>query len=366
MVRYRLVCLLVACLSWGQATSLTPVLAAQKPAKQTTDASKAAVSEQSQQAKTTSLALDAPLITISGFCDQTPAEKTADSNCKTVITRAQFEKVIQAVQPRMPARARREFALRYANALVMAKRAEEMGLDKGPNYEEQMKVARIEVLSKELNKVIQEKASQFSDKDIEDYYNKNTARFEKAEMDRIYVPKKRQTSATSDQKLSDAERQERSQESESTMKEEAENLRARAVAGEDFTKLQVDAYQAAGIKSGTPNTSIGIRRISLPPNQASVMDLKPGEISSVLADPNGYVIYKVKTKDNLSLDQARAEIKATLRAERLQDEMRRIQDSAIPALDESYFHSSQAAQDMMSAREQAKPVSGPYSGKPDQ
>ena len=67
------------------------------------------------------------------------------------------------------------------------------------------------------------------------------------------------------------------------------------------------------------------------------MDLKPGEISSVLADPNGYVIYRVKNKDALPLDQTREEIKATLRSQRMQDEMRTIVDSATPALDESYF-----------------------------
>jgi hypothetical protein len=121
------------------------------------------------------------------------------------------------------------------------------------------------------------------------------------------------------------------------MKEEADNLRARAVVGEEFTKLQADAYQVAGINSAVPNTSMRIRRTSLPPNQVSVMDFKPGEVSPVFVDPNGYFIYRVKTKDTLPMDQAREEIKATLRAQRMQDEMHGIQDSATPTLDESYF-----------------------------
>jgi hypothetical protein len=156
-------------------------------------------------------------------------------------------------------------------------------------------------------------------------------------MDRIFVPRNRQRPAASSEKLSDADSHERSQEPEQTMKEEADNLHARAVAGEEFTKLQADAYQVAGIKSPAPGTSIVIRRTSLPPSQASVMDLKPGEVSLVLADPSGYTIYKVKTKGMLAVDQVREEIRAVLRSQRVQDEMNGIQDAATPTLDESYF-----------------------------
>jgi hypothetical protein len=365
MTRYWLVCLLLGSLSWGQATSSKSALAAQKPAAApATDNPKATASDQSQQAKASNVAPDAPVITINGLCDNSSPDKTAALNCKTVITRTQFEKVIEAIQPNMPARARREFALEYANALVMTQRAEQMGLDKGAKYEEQMKLAHIQVLSKELKKAILEKVSQISNKDIEDYYNHNMARFENAEMDRVYVPKTRQPSAASDKRLGDADSRERSQESEQSMKEEADTLYARAVAGEEFAKLQADAYQVAGIKSAAPNTSIRIRRTSLPPSQVSVMDLRPGQVSSVLADPSGYVIYKVETKDILPLDQARDEIKATLRSQRMQDEMRDIQDSATPTLDESYFLPSRP-QGVMKAGEPVKPTSKPYSSKPE-
>jgi hypothetical protein len=93
------------------------------------------------------------------------------------------------------------------------------------------------------------------------------------------------------------------------------------------------------------------------------MDLKPGEVSSVLADPNGYVIYKVKAKDTLPLDRAREEIKATLRSLRLRDEMLSIQDSAIPALDESYFRPSRPPQGTMGSSGPAMYASEPNSGK---
>ena len=93
------------------------------------------------------------------------------------------------------------------------------------------------------------------------------------------------------------------------------------------------------------------------------MDLKPGEVSSVLEDPNGYSIYKAKTKDTLSLDQAREEIIATLRTQRMQDEMRHIQDSATPVLDESYF--SRRRQALMATGEPTKTAPKPHSTQPE-
>ena len=285
---------------------------------------------------TTITALDKPLITIAGLCDKSSNDE-ATSSCETVITRAQFEKLINAVQPNMPSRGRREFAERYADALVLAKKAEQIGLDRGPNYEEQIKIARIQILSQDMRKVIQEKASQISDQDVEDYYHHNAARFERALVDRIYIPRTRQLPSSSNNKLDDGDRQKNPPESEQTMKEEANRLRGRAIAGEGFTKLQADAYQFAGIKSSAPNTSLEIRRISLPPTQASVMDLKAGEISQVFDDPNGYFVYKIRTKETLPLDQTREEIKATLRSQRMKDEMQGIQNSATSTLDESYF-----------------------------
>lgn len=364
-MRYVLVCLVFVPLSWGQAKSSESELAVRNTATQTTAKVETAASEQSQQAEGSNIAPDAPVITVDGLCDDPSADKTAASNCKIMITRAQFEKVIEAVQPNMPARARREFALRYVNALVMTLMAERMGLDKGANYEEQMKVARIQVLSRDLSKAIEERVSRISDSEIEDYYKNNMARFEKAELDRVYVPKTRQPHAASGGKLGDGSGPERLHDPDQTMKEEADTLHARAAAGEEFTKLQADAYHFAGINSAAPNTSLKVRRTSLPPKLVSIMDLKPGEVSSILEDDGGYLIYRVKTKDTLPLDQARDEIKATLRSQRMHEEMRGIEDSATPILDENYFRANRPPQGMPRAVEPAKGVSQAHSRAPN-
>jgi hypothetical protein len=88
----------------------------------------------------------------------------------------------------MPARARRQFAMRYSSALVMAQKAHEMALDQGPKFEERMKLARIQILSQGLSQAVQEKAGQISDKDIEDYYQSKPADYEEVDLQHIFVP----------------------------------------------------------------------------------------------------------------------------------------------------------------------------------
>jgi len=80
-----------------------------------------------------------------------------------------------------------------------------------------------------------------------------------------------------------------------------------------------------------------MRRNGLPPAQASVLDLKTGEISAVFSDQSGYFIYKVGKKEVEPLDKVKEEIRSSLRTQRVQEQMQSVQKSATPTLDESYF-----------------------------
>ena len=122
------------------------------------------------------------------------------------------------------------------------------------------------------------------------------------------------------------------------MKAVAEKLRARAAAGEDFDKLQTEAFAAAGLKAKAPNTDMGkLRRTALPPAHAEAFDLKPGQVSSLITDGSGYFVYKMGEKDTMPLDQAKEEIHNVLRAQRMQESMEALQKAASPELNEEYF-----------------------------
>jgi PPIC-type PPIASE domain len=358
MTQYGLVFLLLGAMAWGQAANSTSTPPGQQ---QGAPPSAAGNPAESKQAEAATVAPDAPVITINGLCDNPPADKAADPNCKTVITRAQFEKILDTVQPNMPPRARRQLATRYAMALVMAQKAHEMGLDQGPKFEERMKLMRMQVLSQSFNQAVQEKAGQISDKDLEDYYHTNSAAYEEATLQRILVPRS-QTLPASKVKLSAAAEQKRRKDAEEIMQKEADKLRARAVAGEDFSKLQEEASQLAGIKTKAPSTKMGeVRRNSLPPTHASVMDLKTGEVSPVISDPSGYYIYKVGAKEVEPLDKVKEEIRGTLRTQRMQEQMQAVQQFATPSLDESYFGPEMPPQHGMPL---PPPTGGPSSKPP--
>jgi len=335
MNRYGLVCLLFGALTWGQA-SPSSAPPAQKPAAGAPNNMAPSAAPTAQEDAASKVAPDAAIITIEGLCDNPPADKTAGS-CSTTITRDQFEKLLQSIQPNLPARARRQFANRYVNALIMSQKAHEMGLDQGPKFDERMKLARIQILSQALSQAIQEKAAQISDQDIQDYYEKSKAEFEEASLKRIYIPKVQQPPA-SKVKLSAAEQDKRAKAGEAAMKAESAKIRARAVAGEDLTKLQAEAFLVAGIKAKSPTVDMGkVRRSSLPPDQASVMDLKTGAISELISDQSGYYVYKVGAKDTLALDKVQEEIRGSLRAQRMQADMQAAEHSATPKFDETYF-----------------------------
>ena len=345
MTRYGLVCLL-ATLAWSQAASPRPGGTQATPSAKTsaTPGTPAAPNEAPAASNPVEVPPDAVVITIQGLCASPAEEKAHAADCKTVITRSQFEAVVDALQPTMPRPARRRFATSYANALVMSNRAEEMGLDKGPEFDERMRVARIQVLSQELNKAVQEKASQVSDQQIQDYYHANPAKFVQVDLDRIFVPKMNRSASEAaakdddDDKKPGAAGEQKSEESGQAMKDEADKLRARAVAGGDFAKLQAEAFAAAGIKSNAPNVSLGkMREAALPAGHASIMQLKAGQISPVIADPGGYFIYKVKSVDTLPLEQVKEEIRGTLRSQHLQEDMHSLQESATSTLNEAYF-----------------------------
>ncbi len=335
MRKYGFLFLLIGSFSWGQATSNSSASGTERPRDIIANA-QLSFHIVGSAAESPAVGPSEPLITIVGLCDD-PAEQVNVPTCTTIITRAQFEDVINAIEPNMRRHDRRQFALHYADVLVLAAKAEQMGLDKTPEFEEQMKLARIQTLSQALTKAIHEKASQISERDVESFYHDNLARFEKAEFDRLYIPRTNVPTAVEGPELNSANKIEDSQKLEQSAKKEADNLRFRALAGEGFAKLQADAYHAAGIKSTPPTTGVSLRRISLPPDQVSVMDLKPGDVSPVLADPNGYFIYRLRSKSTLSLDEVRNEITEALRTQRIHDETSEILDSAKSTLDESYF-----------------------------
>jgi len=338
------VCLLLASMAVAQtapskpAASPKPAGSAAQKAPMPDDDDDEGPAAKASAAAAAAVPEDAPVITIKGVC----ADKSADAaNCQTVMTRAQFEKLADAIQPNMPPQVKRQLANAYPRLLVMAQEAEKRGLDKQPRFEETLKFARLQILSQELNRALQAQAADIPDQDMQEYYKNNAAAYEEATVLRVFVPKNKQVEPAKGAKPEDTKTAQEA--GEAAMTKEADVLYTRAKAGEDFEKLQKEAYEAAGLKSPAPSTKMEkIRRTNLPPSQASVFDMKPGEISTVINDPSGHFIYKMVSKDVLPFDKVKDEIHGTLQNQRMKDTMASITGQATPELNQAYFGAAPA------------------------
>ncbi len=288
---------------------------------------------------------DDPVITLKGFCAASAAQGDA---CKTVITRAQFEKIVDGLQPGAPPPLRRQIATRYATVLKMSTAAEQRGLDKQSPFEVKMHFARMSILSQELGTALQEDSGKLSDADVAGYYKTNEASFEQASFMRIFVPRSKEipnpaakpkagekASGTSSPPAPPTEAQKKA--AEEAMTKLASTLRDRAAKGEDPDKLQKEAFVAAGLPGNVVNTKLEkARRNTLPANHQAVIDLKPGEVSEVISDTNGgHYIYKLVSKETLTLESVTPEIRKTLSSQRYRDSMQGFQGNV--DLNDAYF-----------------------------
>jgi hypothetical protein len=348
---------LLAGFAFGQAAPPATPPAAAAQAEQ----SAPATPEKAPEAKAPEVKVgpDDAVITLKGFCADATLQGDA---CKTVVTRAQFDKLADALQ--VPPANRRRLANFYAGALKMSSAAEKRGLDKGPIFDEMMRFARLQVLYQVMNRALQEDANKVSDADIEDYYKKNEASYELATFARIYIPRTKQivtspatpkagakADATTGVKPGEkaaakpsappepTEAQKKA--AEEAMKKLADSLRARAVNGEDPEKLQKEAHAAAGLKGDAPSTKMEkTRRTMLPADHQAVMDLKPGEVSEVLTiGNNGYYIYKLVGKETQPLEAVKPDIQKIISRQRLGDSMKGFQGDA--DLNDAYFGPAQ-------------------------
>src|SRR5271165_7164501 len=180
-----LLCILIASLAYGQAAQPATPPAAPPAAGAHVEQSTPASTDKAPEVK---VGPNDPVITLKGFC----TDSAQGDACKTVIDRAQFEKVVESLQPGMPPALRRQLATRYSYVLKMSSAAEKRGLDKSPSFEQKMQFARMQILTQELSNALQAESQKVSDEDVAENYKKNEASYEQANFVRIFVPRTKQ------------------------------------------------------------------------------------------------------------------------------------------------------------------------------
>lgn len=367
-----LVCVLSVAAAWGQAAPAAPAPAPQGPVPGG-PRPPAAVPDTSA-----SVPANAAVITVKGVCpapakpaaakgatvkptSATTTAKTPAADCKTVITKAEFEKLAEALSPNVTPQLKKQLASALGPSIALSGIAKKQGLDKSNQYAETLKFYRMQILTTELRRKIQDDAAKVPESEIEAYYKDHGDSYQQFSLDRLFVPRNKQVQPDvkekededkdkdKDEKLTDeqkkqkeeakeAEEKAKTEKGEEEMTKLAETLRERAAAGEDFTTLQKEAFEAAGMKIQSPTVTLPkVRRTGLPPAHAAVFDLKAGEVSQVINDSGGHYIYKVDTKEQLTLDQVKQEIQTTLQNQRAKKMMDDVNNSFQVETNEAYF-----------------------------
>jgi|HubBroStandDraft_1064217.scaffolds.fasta_scaffold00054_63 hypothetical protein len=363
-----LLCVLLGTLAWGQAqpgTAQAPAPAGQGPASRMQPPSAPAA-----EVPFSEVPLNAVVLTVKGVCPATPktaavaktaagkttaAKKPAD--CKTEITRAQFEKLTSALQQGsnpLNTQQKRTLANQLPGVMAMSEAAKAKGLDKTERFQETMKFIKMRVLTAELQRTVQDDADKVPPEKIAEYYKENSEAYQQFSLDRLFIPRYKQPGAeekkedakdskeekpTDEQlKAKDAENKAKQEKGEQEMNKLADSLRERAAAGEDFATLQKEAFEAAGTKVANPTVNLPkVRRTGLPPAHSAVFDLKVGEVSTVISDNGGHYVYKVVSMEVLPLDQVKEEIHGKLKKDRLTEMTDKYTNSFQAVPNEAYF-----------------------------
>ena len=329
-----LLCLLLAGIAYGQTTPLPPIH--HHPAAAANSNAEAA----ELAAAAAKVAPTDPVITVKGSCTD-PAKK--GETCESAITREQFEKLAESLQPNMASPIKLRLATAYSRLVGMTKEAEKRGLDKSPKFEASMSFARMQILSQQLTGALQEESQKVSDADIEKYYKDKIDTYQEATLQRLYIPHTKQITppkavpgVKKDKETLEREEKARQKSAEDAMTRAAAALRARAAKGEPFDALEKEAYLSAGLKGNPPSTKMEkVRPTTLPPTHKSALELKEGEVSQVISDASGHYIYKLVSKQTLPLDTVKPEIKNWIASGRFRDLMQEYQGTS--TLNDAYF-----------------------------
>lgn len=306
-----------------------------------------------------------PVITIEGICDVSPngtvkppartatasrtgsaaakataanpAVKTSSpTDCKTQVTRAEFEKLTKAVAPPgVSPTVYRQIGTRYVQVITAANQGVKLGVEKDPDFtnqlSEQTSLLRLQMLAQYAERKLQAEAANVSEADEKAYYDQNPSAFEQVTLTRIFVPRSPNVASNA------------TPASPATPPPDssaiAESARQQLVAGEDPEKIQKSVYEQLKNTTAPPTTNFGTRRRGAlaPTQEQKIFALKPHEVSEVISDSIGYAIYRVESKEELPFDRVKDEIKRKISQQHLEDSRQKIMSASKAEYNEAYF-----------------------------
>jgi hypothetical protein len=265
----------------------------------------------------------------------TESNKSAAANreCETVITRAQYEKLARVVAPKQEPPNTIQLAHFYSTQLVYAQKARDLGLDKEPKFEEVFQFTLLQVLARTFTNQMQQKANAKADAAFDQYFKQHPEEFELASVLQISVPKQKHPPEQDATGAAPAGKSDTPADA-AALKAEADKIRARAVAGDDFEKLETEAYTFAGDPEDAPDTDMGANtRAGLGQFGNEIFALQPGQVSEVLSGPEAWHIFKLVSKETMKPEDAKKRIAAKF----MKETMESVNGAVNPQFNDAYF-----------------------------
>jgi len=273
------------------------------------------------------------VITIQGLCSgaaSRAASAAASPSCATVITKQQFEDLLNTINPShqpIPAGQRQQLAQRYVDLLTFADAARKAGIENKPQFQDALRIQRLAILQQQFLQDLEEKYKTPSPGEIEAFYKDNLSKYEEVKLHRILIPKNNPSG------------QGNKEEYDKKAPQIANDVRESAAKGADIDKLQKDAYEALGITNPPPSTDLGKRKRGMFPPQEDqdIFALKSGEVTKVEAGNSGFAIYKVDAKETIPLEQVKEEISRNLSQQKMKSKVDSIKAAVHPDFNQEYF-----------------------------
>ena len=275
------------------------------------------------------VAPDAAVVVVHGVCPNNSAPANPEA-CKLVITKQQFMTMLGgmnvASQLSTPS-AMRSFAESYSQLLALARAGEKTGAESDPRFQELMRIARIRALAETYRHSLEEKYSNPSQQEIEAYYKENIDKYEALKVERIIVP-------TANFNRTPAARAEY----DKKIKDLAADIRERAARGEETQKLQDEAYKALNLPA-PPRTDLGVKRHGGLPAavEKDLFALKPGEVTKLESEPSGLNIYKVRSRETITVEYVKGEIVRDLHKKNMEEAIKSVTGAVHSELNDQFF-----------------------------
>lgn len=271
--------------------------------------------------------------------------------CQTKLTREQFEKRYRTIYtgPRRPNERPPNASIRaeqFVRTLAYSNEARKEGIDKDPDFQQELQEVEMQLLSTALQKKLKAEAANPPDQALQDYYDKNSKRYEELTVRSVFIPRPPRSKAAQAAPTPEGAAPWAEGEDVETQKI-GDEARRQMVAGVDLDKVQQTVYAATKSTEQNHSTQPATwRRNPVIPasEEAMLFALKPGEVSPPVPNGSGLTIYRLESKRMIPLAEVIKEVKALYQMDHVQVQLSTILENAHPVLNKEYFDTEKEAE----------------------